>query len=126
MREMVAGNREVTIIRHSNFLFEHMKKITIGAFLDEFEEHTDLNAGEFQEIYERKNKDRGSNRIAKMLKYARLMNEDNCVITEIVYEKLQETEPIIENYEKIIKSAYTMQSKSTNRKTKLKKITEKY
>lgn len=69
-----------------------------------------------------------------MLKYDRLMNEDNCVIhyncdnhiTENVYEKLQETEPIIEICEKMIKNAYTMQSKSANRKTKLKKIAGKY
>ena len=111
-----------------------MKEIATGALADEFEEHTDLNVGEFQEMYERKNKGRGSNGTTNMLKYARLMNKDSCFIhyncdnhiTESVYEKLQETEPIIENYEKMIKSAYTMQSKSANRKTKLKKISEKY
>ena len=129
LREMV-----VTIVESTGTSME-MKAKAVEALESEFAEHTHLNKEEFREMFRTKNKGSGSDRASKMLKYARLLQEDCCAsiqyncdnhITESAYEKLQEAESRIENCEKVIKSAYTMQSKSASRKLKLKKCAEKW
>ena len=124
----------VTIVEGTGTSME-MKAKAVEALESEFAEHTHLNKEEFREMFRTKNKGSGSDRASKMLKYARLLQEDCCAsiqyncdnhITESAYEKLQEAESRIENCEKVIKSAYTMQSKSASRKLKLKKCAEKW
>ena len=126
----------VVTIAESTGTSEVMKKKATEVLKGEFEEHTNLNNEEFETLFRKKNKGSGSDRARKMLKYARLMyEEDGCAsiqyncdnhISESAYEKLQEGQPRIVNCEKIIKSSYTMQSNSANRKSKLKKKAEEW